>query len=663
MSDTCIVCLGDLNGGTSHLESPRSSTPSKAESDGGSKSPIGSPIALNSDGTSKPTLKLSRRTTPLELIAHLLPCGHDLHDDCLKPWVERANSCPICRRDFHLVELSEIVGGPVVSSYPVEARKQVADFDPTLWVEGDDEDEVEELLASEPCQICGEECDEHVLLMCDGCDLSYHTYCVDLEDVPQGRWYCATCQTQVAIEATTARPLRRDSIRRSQNARTVGHERYSLRSRQRFAHDPWAHVWQHVWDNLNMDLDDPDEDTVSGEYRRAQRQMDRVQRETRQWQRRFRVAQRQGAGDRFEQTAPLLDIRTAARDKPKETTPETREEKAAWHDFEKAKELASRASSRKRKRPTSKTPSPIERTPMQEPERKLKRPRTRPIIGSNPEAGPSNGTNSPTPRRGPTPIAAPRPNSSRLSNTADGHQPSFLQSLLRDVEEATTKPQDQPANSHTITSYDHTSPPALSSPGASPTGSNHPSPYVVSTTPPPYATSASRPNSPIPLTSKVEPVYAPPKFSPSRSPKPPATTTTATHTTTDRSRRLSRPTQTNDGHDSKASSPTTHRRPSRAKEISPSRLTVPLSTKEEIMKIVNGALQPYWAAKPRKISKEEFTRVNRDVSRMLYERVDVGQELRRDEWVPVAETEVEKMVQRIRREEGEKLLGGVIGEG
>ena len=111
MSDTCIVCLGDLNGGTSHLESPRSSTPSKAESDGGSKSPIGSPIALNSDGTSKPTLKLSRRTTPLELIAHLLPCGHDLHDDCLKPWVERANSCPICRRDFHLVELSEIVGG------------------------------------------------------------------------------------------------------------------------------------------------------------------------------------------------------------------------------------------------------------------------------------------------------------------------------------------------------------------------------------------------------------------------------------------------------------------------------------------------------------------------------------------------------------------------
>ena len=80
------------------------------------------------------------------------------------------------------------------------------------------------------------------------------------------------------------------------------------------------------------------------------------------------------------------------------------------------------------------------------------------------------------------------------------------------------------------------------------------------------------------------------------------------------------------------------------------------------MKIVNGALQPYWAAKPRKISKEEFTRVNRDVSRMLYERVDVGQELRRDEWVPVAETEVEKMVQRIRREEGEKLLGGVIGE-
>lgn len=99
MSETCIVCLADF--GESANELPRSDAP-----------------AIKSVDDDHGRLLRSNTKSPLHsnqpedaMIAHLLPCGHNLHDDCLKPWVERANSCPICRQSFNLVELSVQLGG------------------------------------------------------------------------------------------------------------------------------------------------------------------------------------------------------------------------------------------------------------------------------------------------------------------------------------------------------------------------------------------------------------------------------------------------------------------------------------------------------------------------------------------------------------------------
>ena len=96
MSDTCIVCLGDLGEGASEDNT------------------VARVVPRPGDNANDATV-LDRAKQPeqdvAEEIAHLIPCGHNLHNDCLKPWVERANSCPICRQNFNVVELVAKIGG------------------------------------------------------------------------------------------------------------------------------------------------------------------------------------------------------------------------------------------------------------------------------------------------------------------------------------------------------------------------------------------------------------------------------------------------------------------------------------------------------------------------------------------------------------------------
>ena len=103
MSETCIVCLGDLENANA-LPHPLVSAIKSEDSAHGDSS-----FSLDEPPTDTGGKKI-------EFIAHLLPCGHDLHDECLKPWVERANSCPICRQSFNQVELSEKVAGKLRTS-------------------------------------------------------------------------------------------------------------------------------------------------------------------------------------------------------------------------------------------------------------------------------------------------------------------------------------------------------------------------------------------------------------------------------------------------------------------------------------------------------------------------------------------------------------------
>jgi hypothetical protein len=91
MADQCIVCLEDLD--------------------------VVPDAILNDLQNAGPAISKESATTHpgkfdnQQLIALIKPCSHVLHDECLREWSQKANSCPICRHTFNLVEVLDKVGG------------------------------------------------------------------------------------------------------------------------------------------------------------------------------------------------------------------------------------------------------------------------------------------------------------------------------------------------------------------------------------------------------------------------------------------------------------------------------------------------------------------------------------------------------------------------
>ena len=93
MADQCIVCLEDLINASDPIVHD---------------APNGKEAAL-------PTLSFPTKqpgtSNSQQHVAVIKPCGHCLHDECLREWTQKANSCPFCRQNFNLVEVLDKVGG------------------------------------------------------------------------------------------------------------------------------------------------------------------------------------------------------------------------------------------------------------------------------------------------------------------------------------------------------------------------------------------------------------------------------------------------------------------------------------------------------------------------------------------------------------------------
>lgn len=518
--------------------------------------------------------------------------------------------------------------------------------------------------------MCGDNDDEDVLLLCDGCDAPYHTHCVGLDSVPQGDWFCMECVDQGASNDSNFQSLHRLNSQRQPRTSGQRTQAQVRRARHRHAPDAWSGMWNEissrVWDNLNLDLEYGEDDNALTQFRNLQRRTDRQRRDFQAWQRRLAIASRQGARRQFaEAVRPHLrppEQQIAGREI-------SREEENAWSAFDDIlQQNESETPPRKRKRgSTSVTASPAEIP--NEPERKLKRPKTRRIPNRSDltsHAGASSSSSRPMSPAGGSALSpvngSARPSSPIQANTTGA--PSFLSSLLREVE--MSAPSEDEFNSLPLgvmagSAHDHLYT------AVSPTASSYSSPRAMSATPPPISPDPWHPQSP-PLSSRVEPNYLAAAFPikqtlsrqafptvtgeitvsnelassstqllrhvdlPTLEPDPPYNLgTRALHTT--------QPLVRASGLDDAC--------PRDVRSDDESR-TLPISAKEDISQLVRTALAPHYKKGNGGITKDQYISINRSVSHILYKKVTdtnaLRDENRKPSWEKLASDEVAKAV-------------------
>lgn len=554
--------------------------------------------------------------------------------------------------------------GVAVSTYEVEDKKQVAEFDVQQWLGENPEEEEEE---SHPCPICNSAEREDILLLCDSCDAAYHTHCVGLDYIPEGDWYCLECahlfqltdEPQESADASEPgqrpQPARRPPPARSNRGFHVRTRARLRRARRQARNIEWQGAWGQFsgrfYEMSDLDLDNhDDEDEDLGRFRRFQ-QLDL--RELQRWQQRINIAQRLGARESFASNIPpQISERLQPPPPPVE---ETRDERRAWGALDRAREAEGGSSPSTRKRKArSVTASPVE-PPTQEPERKLKRPRTRRL----PTHGESSATTALPPAAGPSSARLPNGTSLRSSNAGrDDAEPTLVVSSLLKELEPNIHSEDEASGAASGWRPFH----EASSPALSPSPSAYSSPRALSLTPPPLPNLNGRPTSPtLSLSTHIEPVYPPANYSPTNSPTSYSPTRFSSSDHSDSESRSAKPEPRSENRLESRPLELRQPRPRRPHEMPPDssptrggddnslRHTMTTEEKKSVNDIVRNALRPHWRAQ--KLTVEQYATINRDISRKLYDEVkdasSLDDESRRQTWEKRVTQEVARAISEL----------------
>ncbi|KAJ6384600.1 hypothetical protein OIU78_027833 [Salix suchowensis] len=114
---------------------------------------------------------------------------------------EQKSRCPLCKQRFSTIAKSgRSAMGVDLRNMVIEVPKRDQVYQPT-------EEEIRSYIdpyENVICKECHEGGDDGLMLLCDLCDSSAHTYCVGLgQQVPEGNWYCDDCRP-VALGSTSS---------------------------------------------------------------------------------------------------------------------------------------------------------------------------------------------------------------------------------------------------------------------------------------------------------------------------------------------------------------------------------------------------------------------------------------------------------------------------